>query len=70
MIAAPTVAGRFFDDLRPHRIVMNILEEGKKVSLSVAQYRLVAALEQMTDRAVCPVEIHRIALVDALQNLG
>jgi len=42
---------------------MNIFEERQKVAFPVAQDGLVAALEEVADRSVLPVEVHGIALM-------
>jgi len=49
---------------------MNVFEEREKIRLPIAQNGFVAALKKMTDGAVFPVEVHGIALVDALENPG
>jgi hypothetical protein len=49
---------------------MDVLKEFEKVAISVAQDGLIPSLEKMTDSSVLFVEIHGIALVDALEDLG
>lgn len=49
---------------------MDIFEESKEVAFTVAENCFVPALEEMTDGPVFSVEIHGIALVNALERFG
>jgi hypothetical protein len=50
--------------------MMDIFEERKEIGVAVAEDGFVTALEEMTDGTVSPVEVHRVALVDALKDPG
>jgi hypothetical protein len=70
MVAAPGIGIEPVRDLRPEGVAMNVLNKTKKIRLAVAQDGLVASLEKMADRAVSPVEVQGIGLIDALHDLG
>lgn len=70
MVAAPRIPIERFYDLGPQGVVMNVFEERKEIVVPVAEDGLVPALEEMTDGPVSPVEVHRVALVHTLKDLG
>ena len=45
------------NDPRSHRIQMDVSNQGQKVRLLVAQYRLIPIFKKMTRPAVPPVEV-------------
>ena len=49
---------------------MDIFEEGQEVAFAVTENGFVSALEEMTDGPVFSVEIHRVALINALERFG
>ena len=68
-MAAPGVLSRFIREPGPDRVVMDVPQESEQVGVTVAQNRFIPALEEMADGPVGLVEVHRVALIDPLQNL-
>lgn len=48
---------------------MDVLEQGEKIGIMIAENGLVPALKQVSDRAVSSIEVKGVALVNALKNL-
>lgn len=48
---------------------MDVLEQGEKIGILIAENGLVPALKQVSDRAVSSIEVKGVALVNALKNL-
>lgn len=48
---------------------MDVLEQGEKICILIAENGLVPALKQVSDRAVSSIEVKGVALVNALKNL-
>lgn len=69
MVAAPRVAVKPVSNPGPERIPMNILNKTEKIRFSIAQDGFVSTLEKMADRAVSPVEIQGIRLINPLHDL-
>jgi len=70
MVTAPGIGVEKFNDLRPQRVLMNILYETNEIGIPIAKNGLVPALEEMPDRAIFPVKVHGIGLVHALHSFG
>lgn len=68
-MAAPGVLSGFFRDPGPDRIVVDVPQESEQIGVTVAQNRFIPALEEMADGPVGLVEVHRVALIDPLQDL-
>jgi hypothetical protein len=49
---------------------VNVLEERQKIALLIAQDCLIAALEEVAYGPIFAIEVHGIALIDALEALG
>jgi hypothetical protein len=69
-VAAPWIFTELFDDLCPHRIVVNVFEKGQKVSFAVAKDGFVPALKKVPHGLVPAIIVHSVALVDALEDFG
>lgn len=59
-----------FYNLCTDGVIVDVLKQGQKVTVTVTQNRLVSALKQMADCPVFAVEVHGVTLVDALKDLG
>lgn len=70
MMAAPWISVQPFGDLCPDGIMMDVLEKCQKIVVPVTENSLVPTLEEMTNGSVFFVEIHGVALVDALEDFG
>ncbi len=68
-MAAPGVVSRFLLEPCPDRIVVDVPQKSEQVGVTVAQNRFIPALEEMADSPVGFVEVHRVALIDSLQDL-
>jgi hypothetical protein len=70
MVAAPRVHLRVTNEFGPHWVRVQVPDQLQEVALPVAQDGPISSLEQVADVSVPTIEVHRVALMEALHELG
>jgi hypothetical protein len=69
-VAAPWIFAETLRNLRAIRIMMDVFEQGQKVSVAIAKNGFVPALEEVPHSLVPAIIVHGVALVDPLEDFG
>ena len=69
-VSAPPVVNRVLDDSGSYRIQMNVPDELEQIALGIDHQGLVAALEQVPDAPLAPIDPARVSKRQVLKDLG